>query len=128
MLAKLPYVLRVAGDTIRTDFPGGARRGDAFARQGGRPSGIERTAVQPPTYFVHPSAASTGGIYELHVKMDALKALSVQLFGARRAYFERRATSGPGGSSLGFVTVPEASRETVLTVIFRSSHTDRWSI
>jgi LCP family protein required for cell wall assembly len=88
MLTKLPDVLKIAGETIRTNFP--AERVDeivALAR-GVDEAGIERFVLQPPTYSVHPPTNSTGGTYILRLKMDALAALSIQLFGQNSSYWE----------------------------------------
>lgn len=86
MIAKLPELLGVAGETIRTNFPpdridemvGIARLIDETA--------ISRTVLQPPKYSIHPPTNTTGGIYKLHLNMDALAALSIQIFGADSTY------------------------------------------
>lgn len=86
-LDKLPAVLDAAGETVRTNFP--PERLDeviGLAEAIGDAS-IRRYVLQPPTYAVHPPTSSTGGTYILRLHLDALRALSVQLFGDDSAFW-----------------------------------------
>jgi LCP family protein required for cell wall assembly len=96
MLTKLPDILKVAGDTIRTNFP--ADRVDemvALAR-GVDEAAIQRFVLQPPTYSIHPPTNSTGGTYILRLHMDALANLSLQLFGQDSSYWYPGVSMPPG--------------------------------
>jgi anionic cell wall polymer biosynthesis LytR-Cps2A-Psr (LCP) family protein len=80
-LDKLPAVLEAAAQTIRTNFP--PERLDemvALAQDLGD-AATSRIVLQPPKYSVHPPTNSTGGTYILRLKWDAIRTLSVQLFG-----------------------------------------------
>lgn len=97
-LDKLPAVLDAAADTIRTNFP--PERLDemiGLAESIGDGS-IRRFVLQPPTYSVHPPTNTTGGTYILRLKLDALRELSVQLFGSDSAYWT--GTFDPAGSPI----------------------------
>lgn len=86
-LGKLPAVLDAAAETVRTNFP--PERLDemiGLAEAIGDGS-IRRFVLQPPTYSVHPPTNTTGGTYILRLKLEALRTLSVQLFGDDSAYW-----------------------------------------
>lgn len=87
MLPKLPAILKVAGDTIRTNFPPDriGEMVDLAARISDQD--VTRTVLQPPIYSVHPPTNTTGGIYTLNIHWDAIRALSVQLFGTDSAFW-----------------------------------------
>ena len=59
---------------------------------------IQRTVLQPPTYSVHPPTNTTGGQYILRLKLDALRRLSVELFGDDSAFWT--GTFDPSGSPI----------------------------
>ncbi len=97
-LGKVPAVLDAAADTIRTNFP--PERLDemlSLAQEIGDGS-AQRIVLQPPTYSFHPATSSTGGIYTLRLKLDAVRALSVQLFGEDSAFWT--GTFDPLGSPI----------------------------
>ena len=85
MLPKLPTLIQVAGDNVRTNLPtdrldqfiGLARKVDTKA--------IKQYVLGPP-YSIHPPDSATGGIYTLKLQMDKLAALSIKLFGSDSRY------------------------------------------
>lgn len=85
MLTKLPDILKVAGDTVRTNLP--TRRLDEFIQlaRSVDTDEIKRIVLGPP-YSYHPPNSETGGYYTLKLKMDKLKALSIKLFGDDSRY------------------------------------------
>jgi LCP family protein required for cell wall assembly len=86
-LDKLPAVLDAAADTVRTNFPPDRLDEVISLAEAIGDGGIRRFVLQPPTYSFHPPTASTGGQYILRLKLDALRALSVQLFGDDSAFW-----------------------------------------
>lgn len=86
-MGDVPAVLQVAGETIRTNFP--PERLDemlAIANAVDAES-MERVVLRPPTYSVHPPTSSTGGTYILRLKWDAVRQLSVDLFGEDSSFW-----------------------------------------
>ena len=85
MIPRLPAILGVAGDTVRTNLPtdnleqfiGLARSVDT--------STIKRYVLGPPI-SLHPPDSTTGGVYTLSLQMDRMAKLSVQLFGSDSRY------------------------------------------
>jgi LCP family protein required for cell wall assembly len=96
MLGQLPRVLQVMSETVRTNFP--ADRLDEMFRlaEGLDGSEIERVVLQPPKFSFHPPTDTTGGSWQLRLKWDAVKRLSVRLFGADSAFWS--GTAAPGSS------------------------------
>lgn len=92
LLQKLPDLLKVAGQTIRTDFPPGQVRDYLVLASGVSDRAIERHVLGPP-YAIHPPTDSTGGVYTLIFNLKKLAALSMKVFGDDSAY-----KSGPAGS------------------------------
>jgi LCP family protein required for cell wall assembly len=86
-IGKIPGVLDVVGDTVRTNFP--AERISEMVAIAQRVSGgdVKRVVLQPPTYSVHPPTKSTGGIYILRLHLAALRQLSVELYGKDSAFW-----------------------------------------
>ena len=87
MLTKLPDILKVAGDTVRTSLP--SDRLEEFiklAREVDNKA-ITREILTYP-YAFHPPTSSTGGVWTLQLKMDKVAALSRKLFGADSRYAE----------------------------------------
>jgi len=94
MLPKIPALLDVAGDTIRTSFPT-ERVGEMLKLAQEIPDeDIQRFVLGPRTYAEQVPTSETGGVYKLRLKMDVLAKLSVRLFGADSAY-AASATSTP---------------------------------
>jgi LCP family protein required for cell wall assembly len=85
MIPKLPDILRVAGDTVRTNLP--TDRLEEFIALGRTvdTSSIKRHVLGPP-YALHPPNSTTGGIYTLQLQMDRIAKLSVELFGTDSRY------------------------------------------
>ena len=85
MITKLPAILQVAGDTVRTNLP--TDRLDEFIAlaRGVDTSAIQRYVLGPPI-SLHPPTSSTGGIYTLQLQMDRMAKLSVELFGSDSRY------------------------------------------
>lgn len=79
MITKLPAILQVAGDTVRTNLP--TDRLDQFIAlaRSVDTSAIKRYVLGPPI-SLHPPTSSTGGIYTLQLQMDRMAKLSVELF------------------------------------------------
>ncbi len=93
MLLKLPSILRVAAQNIRTNFPSDQIRGYLIlAKQVDDPN-IQRFVLGPP-YSVHPPTNTTGGTYILELQFSRISALSIQLFGNESAY----SSGGPGAA------------------------------
>jgi polyisoprenyl-teichoic acid--peptidoglycan teichoic acid transferase len=92
LLEKLPALLKVAGQTIRTDFPPAQVREYLVLASGISDKAIERHVLGPP-YAIHPPTAKTGGTYTLVFNLKKLAALSMKVFGDDSAY-----KSGPAGS------------------------------
>ena len=86
-VGKVPGVLRVAGETIRTNFPPDQLREVVDLADGVGSEAIERVVLRPPTYSVHPPTNSTGGIYILRLKWEAVRQLSVDLFGGDSTFW-----------------------------------------
>ena len=95
MITKLPTLLQVAGTTIWTNFPPDRIDEMVTLAQAVDEFSISRVVLQPPTYSVHPPTNTTGGIYKLHLHMDALAALSIKLFGPDSTYATPVSSSAP---------------------------------
>ena len=85
MLPKIPQLVSVAGETLRTNFPS-----ERISEMLDLATGIDANAVTQvvlgPPYSVHPPNSQTGGIYTLRLNMDKLAALSVKVFGSESTY------------------------------------------
>lgn len=85
MITRLPSLIQVAGDTVRTNLPTD-RLGEFIAlARAVDASAIQRYVLGPP-YAIHPPTSSTGGIYTLQLQMDRIAKLSVELFGSDSRY------------------------------------------
>jgi polyisoprenyl-teichoic acid--peptidoglycan teichoic acid transferase len=79
MITRLPEILGVAGDTVRTNLP--TRRLDEFiglARSVDSDQ-IEKYVLGPP-YAFHPPSSETNGVWTLRLKMTKIAELSRKLF------------------------------------------------
>lgn len=83
MLPKITELVKVAGDTIRTNFPSD-RIGEMVDLAAGVDNDSVRSVVLGPPYAHNPK--STDGIYRLELNMDRLAKLSIEIFGAASAY------------------------------------------
>lgn len=81
MIARVPALLQIAGQTIRTNFPAGRLDEMLLVAQNVDSKTIQRYVLQPPTFSIHPPTASTGGSYILRLNWDAVRQLSVDLYG-----------------------------------------------
>lgn len=95
-LHKLPAVLDAAAETVRTNFPPERLDEVIGLAEAIGDGAIRRFVLQPPTYSVHPPTGSTGGTYILRLHLDALRMLSVQVFGDDSAFWT--GTFDPSGS------------------------------
>jgi LCP family protein required for cell wall assembly len=87
MLPKIPEIVEVAGDTIRTNFPAD-RIGEMIAIATEVDNESVRRVVLGRPYSFHPPSSETNGIYTLKLRMNRLKALSVEIFGEASAYYD----------------------------------------
>lgn len=85
-LQKLPEILDTAGDTIRTNFPS-ERVGEMIqlAQRVDRDS-VRQYVLGPSKYATRPPYSETDGIYKLHLRMDAVAKLSIEIFGDSSRY------------------------------------------
>jgi polyisoprenyl-teichoic acid--peptidoglycan teichoic acid transferase len=85
MLPKIPQLVGVAGDTLRTNFPS-----ERVSEMLGLAEGIDASSVTQvvlgPPYSYHPPNSQTGGIYTLNLDMAKLAALSIKVFGNESTY------------------------------------------
>ena len=93
LLQKLPDLLKVAGKTIRTDFPPAQVREYLELANSIPDDGIDRHVLGPP-YAVSPPLNTTGGTYILQIDFKKWAAMSIKVFGADSAY-----KSGAPGSA-----------------------------
>jgi polyisoprenyl-teichoic acid--peptidoglycan teichoic acid transferase len=85
MLTRIPDLVEVAGDTIRTNFPSD-RVSEMLTMVEGMDGASVTQVVLGPPYSYHPPNSETNGIYTLRLKMDKLAALSIKVFGDESAY------------------------------------------
>lgn len=96
MINQLPAILQAASTTIRTNFPADQLQSMIALAEHLGSDAITRVVLQPEKYSFHPPTNTTGGSYQLRLKWDAVKALSVQLFGADSRFW----TGSPGASPI----------------------------
>jgi polyisoprenyl-teichoic acid--peptidoglycan teichoic acid transferase len=87
MLPKLPEILNVAGDTVRTNLPSDRLEEFITLAREVDTKAITREILTYP-YAFHPPTSSTGGVWTLQLHMDKVGALSRKLFGADSRYSE----------------------------------------
>ena len=85
MITRLPALIRVAGDTVRTNLPTDRLEEFIALARTVDPGAIERYVLGPP-YSFHPPTSSTGGVYTLQLRMDRIAKLSIELFGDDSTY------------------------------------------
>lgn len=87
MLPKIPEIVEVAGDTVRTNFPS-----DRISEMIELAAMVDNDEVHQVVlgrpYSYHPPTNETGGVYTLRLRMELLKELSVELFGRESAYYD----------------------------------------
>jgi len=107
MIPKIPAILDVAGDTIRTNFPPERIDEMLALAQSIDDATVQRVVLRPPTYSVHPPTNTTGGTYILRLHLDAIRLLSVTLFGEDSAYWTGQLNSA--GSPIPATPAPTAA-------------------
>lgn len=85
MLLKIPDILQVAKETVRTDLPTSEFERFINLAQHVDTKNVKSFVLGPP-YAVNPPASTTGGTYMLVPDMARIKAWSVKLFGSDSAY------------------------------------------
>ena len=85
-LPKIPSLLQVAGQTIRTNLPPEMLQQLVDLARNVDKSAVQQIVLGPP-YSVHPPSNLTGGTYILQIDPVALTALSVKLFGTDSRYY-----------------------------------------
>jgi LCP family protein required for cell wall assembly len=85
MLPRIPGLIDVAGDTLRTNFPSDRVSEMMELLQGVDDDSVKQVVLGPP-YSYHPPNRETDGIYKLRLKMDKLAALSIEIFGDESTY------------------------------------------
>ena len=93
LLQKLPALLKVASQTIRTDFPPGQIRDYLVLANSVSDQSIEHHVLGPP-YAISPPMSTTGGVYILQIDFKKWSKLSVKIFGNDSAY----ASGAPGAA------------------------------
>jgi LCP family protein required for cell wall assembly len=89
-LPRIPEVVQLAGNLVRTNFPPD-RVGEMLRLAGDVDrSNITQVVLEPPRYTYHPPTNTTDGIYTLRMIPDGISRLSVELFGQDSAFW-----SGP---------------------------------
>jgi LCP family protein required for cell wall assembly len=83
MLTRLPDLLTVAGDTVRTNFPSD-RLGEMIALTQGVPDKSITQIVLGPPYSTRPKTKST--TYTLELNSARLAAVSIKVFGTESTY------------------------------------------
>jgi LCP family protein required for cell wall assembly len=83
MLPRLPDLLTVAGDTVRTNFPSDRLREMIELTQGVPDQAITQIVLGPP-YSTRPKTKSS--TYTLELNSSRLAAVSIKVFGAASAY------------------------------------------
>ena len=83
MLPRVPELVELAGDTIRTDFPA-ERIGEMLDLASSVDNDSVRSVVLGPPYARNPQ--SSDGIYRLELDMERLARLSIEIFGEASAY------------------------------------------
>jgi LCP family protein required for cell wall assembly len=94
MLPKIPQLIGVAGDTLRTNFPS-ERVSEMLGMLVGIDGANVTQVVLGAPYSYHPPNGQTGGIYTLRIHMDRLAALSVKVFGSESTYPQPSPATSP---------------------------------
>lgn len=100
MLLRIPELVEIAGDTIKTNFPPD-RVNEMVALATNVNNEDVRQVVLTRPYAERIPEAETGGIYKIRLVMSKLKQLSVEIFGARSAYYDEVGPLPSGSSSAG---------------------------
>ncbi len=99
MLPELPGILDAAADTVKTNFPS-ERIGEMIElAQRVDSSKVRQYVLGPSKYSFRVPYEETGGEYKLRLKMDALEALSIDVFGEDSRYWDPSAAGGSASPS-----------------------------
>jgi polyisoprenyl-teichoic acid--peptidoglycan teichoic acid transferase len=98
LLPNLPTILAAAAETLRTNFPPDRLSEMLLLARRVDDAGTHRVVMGPP-YSVHPPSNTTGGTYILRLKLDQVKALSIELYGQDSAYWSATGGGGVPGTS-----------------------------
>jgi len=85
MIPKIPQLIDVAGDTLRTNFPSDRVSEMLDLLQGIDGASVTQVVLGAP-YSYHPPNSQTAGIYKLRLYMDKLATLSIRIFGSESTY------------------------------------------
>jgi LCP family protein required for cell wall assembly len=85
MLPRIPDLIDIAGDTIRTNFPS-ERVGEMLDLAQGLDAEAVTQIVLGPPYAIAPPLSETGGIYKLRMDMAKIAKMSRQVFGSESTY------------------------------------------
>lgn len=104
MLPKIPELVEIAGDTLKTNFPS-ERIDDMLAIATKVENDDVRQVVLTRPYAERIPASETGGVYKIRLVMSKLKELSVEIFGDQSAYYDE-VTAGAGSAPGSSGTTP----------------------
>jgi polyisoprenyl-teichoic acid--peptidoglycan teichoic acid transferase len=95
MVSRLPAVLRVAAEAIRTNFP--ADRLQEMIRVADQINSdqIDKVVLEPPKFAMHPPNDTTGGTYILRLRWGAVQNLSIRLFREASAFWSTSSAASP---------------------------------
>jgi hypothetical protein len=85
MLPRIPELINIAGDTIRTNFPS-ERVGEMLDLANGLDATAVTQIVLGPPYAIAPPLSETGGTYILRMDMAKIAKMSLKVFGAESTY------------------------------------------
>jgi LCP family protein required for cell wall assembly len=85
MLPRIPELINIAGDTIRTNFPSD-RVGEMLDMANGLDGSAVTQIVLGPPYAVAPPLSETGGTYILRMDMAKIAKMSRLVFGSESTY------------------------------------------
>jgi len=88
MLVKIPSILQVAGQTVRTNIPPETVGNLVDLAKGVDKTAIQQVVLEPP-YSFHPPNSATGGTYILQLVPEQLYAMSIKMFGSDSRYFAK---------------------------------------
>jgi len=81
MLPRVSKLIDVAGDTLRTNFPS-----DRVSEMLDLAQDLDSDSVRQVVLGAGYAVSESGPIYKLHLKMDKLAALSIEIFGSDSRY------------------------------------------
>ncbi len=84
MIARMPQLISVAGDTVRTNFPSNRISEMLTLVQGIDEAKVTQVVLDRP--YSHSYTESRTSIYTLELYMDKLAELSIKIFGAESTY------------------------------------------